>query len=203
MEYRLCNNTYFSLLFFVLRGYLSRRRRAVLRSGSSGSVSCARGVSPRRLVRKTGECSKSVLYVRSWATIRPERFARSFPDRASAFRRAFFRLAGEFCRRIGFCRGIPGFLCIDTRRRDVGSFTKQNPSCACARGILFCERTDVPSPRIDTKKTGNAPAKSDPPAEFPCQAKERASESGGPVRKAPRETFGTDRGPRPNVQHAF
>ena len=97
MEYRLCNNTYFSLLFFVLRGYLSRRRRAVLRSGSSGSVSCARGVSPRRLVRKTGECSKSVLYVRSWATIRPERFARSFPDRASAFRRAFFRLAGEFC----------------------------------------------------------------------------------------------------------
>lgn len=130
MEYRLCNNTYFSLLFFVLRGYLSRRRRAVLRSGSSGSVSCAWGVSPRRLVRKTGECSKSVLYVRSWATIRPERFARSFPDRASAFRRAFFRLAGEFCRRIGFCRGIPGFLCIDTRRRDVGSFTKQNPSCA-------------------------------------------------------------------------
>ena len=37
-----------------------------------------------------------------------------------------------------------------------------------ARGILFCERTDVPSPRIDTKETGNAPAKSDPPAEFPC-----------------------------------
>ena len=143
MEYRLCNNTYFSLLFFVLRGYLSRRRRAVLRSGSSGSVSCARGVSPRRLVRKTGECSKSVLYVRSWATIRPERFARSFPDRASAFRRAFFRLAGEFCRRIGFCRGIPGFLCIDTRRRDVGSFTKQNPSCACARGIFILDSVIV------------------------------------------------------------
>ncbi|WP_419489683.1 hypothetical protein, partial [Alistipes ihumii] len=79
----------------------------------------------------------------------------------------------------------------------------ENPSCACARGILFCERTDVPSPHIDTKKTGNAPAKSDPPAEFPCQAEERASESGGPVRKAPRETFGTDRGPRPNIQHAF
>lgn len=84
MEYRLCNNTYFSLFFFVSRAYLLRKSVGLLRVGLSCMPFPALG-------RFAAECSSCggwanaqkacciVGGVRSCATIRPDRFMRNFP----------------------------------------------------------------------------------------------------------------------------
>ena len=138
MEYRLCNNTYFSLFFFVSRAYLLRK--ALDCSGSDCRVRrFLRSCVSRRSVRRAED--GRMLKKRAALSAGHGRVRRSVPTvSCGTFRAAFgfrrvFRLAGKPCRRGRFCRVVPCF-----RHGTVkGLLTKQNTSCARARGILILD----------------------------------------------------------------
>ena len=135
MEYRLCNNTYFSLFFFVSRAYLLRKSVGLLRVGLSCMPFPALG-------RFAAECSSCGGWANAQKACCIVGGVRSCATTVSCgtFRAAFgfrrvFRLAGKPCRRGRFCRVVPCF-----RHGTVkGLLTKQNTSCARARGILILD----------------------------------------------------------------